>query len=172
MPSALTGTPGVGKTTVANRLREEGVRVLDLNEFIVNEGLREKRDTLRDSYEVNIEKLRDIYPQAEKHEIVEGHLSHYLSLSPTIVLRCETNELKKRMDKKGWPERKIRENIEAEIMDVILMESLDYCEIVCEIDTTEKSPEKVKNEVIEIINGKTQKYKPGDVDWSISITEI
>ncbi|MBS3817103.1 MAG: adenylate kinase family protein [Candidatus Thermoplasmatota archaeon] len=169
MDCALTGTPGVGKTTVSNLLREEGYEVLDLNRFIKENDLSEGEDPKRDSLEVDIGKLKEVYEKKKKDlnvKIVEGHLSHHLSLSPTIVLRCSPAELKKRMEKKGWDEEKIEENLEAEALDGILIEALDVCEEVYEIDTTEKDPEEVTECVKEILNGETEMYEPGEIDWT------
>ncbi|MFW6041051.1 MAG: adenylate kinase family protein [Thermoplasmatota archaeon] len=171
MTVGLTGTPGVGKTTVAEILRNKGLKVLDLNNFIEDHGLRENRDIVRDSYEVNINKLRNSV-DIDEHEVIEGHLSHYLELEPIIVLRCEPNELKKRMETKDWTKRKIKENIEAEVMDVILIEALDQSDAVCEIDTTEKSPEEVATEVIDVLKGNTDKYPVGKIDWTSSLTQL
>ncbi|MFO7991262.1 MAG: adenylate kinase family protein [Thermoplasmata archaeon] len=167
MTTALTGTPGVGKTTAADELRNEGYRVLDLNKFIHENGLRGNRDEDRDTYEVDIERLKLIYEKdAPPHDIVEGHLSHRLDISRIIVLRCRPDKLKERMASKDWPEKKKRENLEAETMDVILIESLQQGEHIYEIDTTNKEPEEVKESIIEILEGNTEKYLPGGVDWT------
>ncbi len=166
MTTALTGTPGVGKTTVAKYLREKGYKVLDLNTFIDEKGLRGKRDELRQSDEIDISNLRNQISKTSGHDIIEGHLSHHLDLSPVIVLRCSPKELRKRMASKDWPQRKIEENIQAEILDVILIESLEYTEDVYEIDTTKMDPEEVSEAVIEIMNNKVDNYSIGQVDWS------
>lgn len=174
MECALTGTPGVGKTTVAELLRKYGYEVLDLNDFIIEQGLLGREDQERGAADVDTrllrEKYREMYCEKEtEHDIVEGHLSHHLELSPTIVLRCAPSELKKRMEKKGWPDRKIKENLEAEAIDVILIEALDLCREVYEVDTTGKSPEDVSADLKDIFDGKTEGYEPGSLDWSESI---
>ncbi len=167
MTTALTGTPGVGKTTAADELRDEGYRVLDLNEFIHEKGLRGDRDEDRDTYEVDLKGLKIIYEDdAPPHDIVDGHLSHNLNVSRIIILRCAPTELKERVKSKDWSEKKKKENIEAETMDVILIESIQGGEDVYEIDTTDKGPEEVKESIIEILNGNTEKYLPGRVDWT------
>ncbi|MGM0404537.1 MAG: adenylate kinase family protein [Thermoplasmatota archaeon] len=170
MTTALTGTPGVGKTTVAECLKEEGYKVLDLNAFIDEKGLRGERDEIRQSDEVDISELRNHIrnhiSKTSVNDIVEGHLSHHLDLSPIIVLRCSPKELRKRMASKDWPQRKIEENIQAEILDVVLIESLEYTEEVYEIDTSEMDPEEVSNAVIKIMNNKVDNYSIGQVDWS------
>lgn len=169
MKAALTGTPGTGKSTVAQELREEGYRVLDLNQFIEDSGLRGKKDVPRDTYEVDIPDLREEFSKKRpSFDIVEGHLSHYLDLPITIVLRCDPRELRERMKTKDWHKEKIEENIMAEALDVILKESMDEDGQVYEIDTTEKSPSQVMECVKKILDGQGDDFKPGDIDWSLS----
>ncbi len=167
MESALTGTPGVGKTTVAKILEKKGYNTLDLNEFIRENDLIEGEDRERGAFEVDTELLRRAFNREKaEYDIVEGHLSHYLKISPTIVLRCSPDELKDRMEKKRWDQKKIKENTEAEALDIILVEALEVCDQVYEIDTTEKTPEKVTECVMEILEKRPDDYTPGSIDWS------
>ncbi|MEF8832075.1 MAG: adenylate kinase family protein [Candidatus Thermoplasmatota archaeon] len=167
MTIALTGTPGVGKTSVSKALEQKGYDILDLNNFIKDRGLREDKDHDRDSFEVETERLKEQYDREELDpDMIEGHLAHHLSISPTVVLRCSPSELEKRMKNKGWNEDKMEENLEAEMLDTILIEALDMCEDVYEIDTTSKDPEEVASAVEDVINGETERYEPGSVDWS------
>ncbi len=167
MVTALTGTPGTGKTTAAEHLREDGYDVLDLNDFIEKKGLKTEEDEFRDTFNVDIGELKEIYQtKAPSHQIVEGHLSHHLDVDKVIVLRCAPKELRERMKSKDWRDRKKKENIEAEVLDIILVEAMDLCDKVFEIDTTNKGPEEVKKALIDILNGRTKRYRPGKVDWS------
>ncbi|MFO7792226.1 MAG: adenylate kinase family protein [Candidatus Saliniplasma sp.] len=166
MTVAITGTPGIGKTTVAGLLREEGYNVLDLNGFIDEKGLRGDKDENRNSHEVEISRLKEELKKISGYDIVEGHLSHHLGIEPIIVLRCAPKELKCRMSSKDWQDRKEKENLEAEILDVILIESLEYSNEVYEIDTTDMKPMDVCSAVKEILDGETERYSIGQVDWS------
>ena len=167
MKAAVTGTPGVGKTTVGEELRRDGYTILDLNDLIKREGLREDKDEYMDSYNVDIDKMITLYNEsAPSHDIVEGHLSHHLGVEPIIVLRCGPDELGRRASVKDWPDHKLQENIEAEVMDVILIEALSDSDEVYEIDTTDLKPEMVKEKIIDILNGKTNDYLPGNIDWT------
>lgn len=162
---ALTGTPGVGKTEVGKLLSKSGYDVKsanqlaeDLNCIIGEEG---------GSLVVDIYSLKDKIERSEgKITIIEGHLAHHLNPDKVIVLRCNPKTLKKRLSKKGWKKDKILENLEAEITDVILMESLGNNEVY-EIDTTEMAAEEVSKAVADIIEGniKEGEYKVGSIDW-------
>lgn len=170
--TAITGTPGVGKTTAAGLLRDEGFEVLDLNDFIYRKGLKGDKDIARDTFEVDLDLMKKKYrEEAPDHDIVEGHLSHHLALSPTIVLRCSPEELKKRMEGKDWHQKKERENLRSEILDVILQEALENCGTVCEVDTTGVDPVEVKERIMDILGGETEDYSPGKVDWPLSMLD-
>ncbi|MFP4050827.1 MAG: adenylate kinase family protein [Thermoplasmata archaeon] len=167
MKASITGTPGVGKTSAAKELEREGYSILDLNEFIKNKGLREDKDEYMESYNVDIDKMIQLYKKnASEHDIVEGHLSHHLGIEPVIVLRCSPEQLRKRASSKDWPDHKLKENVEAEAMDVVLIEALNKNEEVYEIDVTDLTPKGVKEKIIEIVNGNTEKYTHGRIDWT------
>ncbi len=164
---ALTGTPGVGKTTVARVLMKRGYRVLSVNE------LAEKFNCVIGEEEgckvVDVEKLaEEVRKIVRGVTIVEGHLSHLLKPNVAIVLRCNPIELKRRLESKGWSEEKVLENVEAELIDVILVEALEEVGEVYEIDTTNSSPDEVANAVEEILKGRGDRYRP-KIDW---ISEI
>jgi adenylate kinase len=98
--------------------------------------------------------------------VVEGHLSHRLGAEVVIVLRCNPLVLKERLGKKGWSEEKILENVEAEIVDAILVEALERDDVY-EIDTTSMDPEEVADAVERVIKGEVSRngFKPGRIDW-------
>ena len=168
MTAALSGTPGVGKTTVANILRGRGYSVLDLNISIHKGGLTGEKDEQRDTYEVDISMIKQrFFDLFKKYDIVEGHLTHHLGLSPVVILRCSPDELRKRMASKGWSQEKVEENILVEILDVILMESLEMeVKDIYEIDTTDKLPEEISSDIQDILKGNTDKFAYGKIDWS------
>ena len=56
---AITGTPGVGKTSVSAELRSRGYKVVDMNDHLRKHGLLGERDEGRDTYNVDMEALND-----------------------------------------------------------------------------------------------------------------
>jgi len=165
---AITGTPGVGKSTVAKILKRRGYAVLSVNE------LAEKFDCIIGEEEgckiVDVEDLSEVLKDNLPEGLVflEGHLSHLLDPDVIVVLRCNPIELKRRLERKGWNESKILENVEAEIVDVILVEALDTGKEVYEIDTTEINPEEVADTIERIVKGDQatrEISKPGKIDW-------
>jgi len=175
---ALTGTPGVGKTAVSQILQNKGFDIIDLNKLAVEHNFWLGTDKQRDSKIIDIKQINTYVTEAYKEKdpiIIEGHLSHLLkSVDNVIVLRCHPIKLKQRLLTKGWNTKKIRENIEAEILDVILCEAVDLHAKtnIFEIDTTDKSVNDVASAVVKIIRNKfknMKKYNIGKIDWSEEI---
>ena len=66
------------------------------------------------------------------------------------------------------------ENIEAEVLDIILCETVEIHsdEDVFEIDTTDKSVDSVADSIVEIAKNEfknMKKYNIGSIDWSKEI---
>ncbi len=182
MRIALTGTPGTGKTTVARLLP---YRVIDIN-ALVKDGLNLGVDPERGCLEADMKALerklkemdgRDTWNTADIGDtgdtadtrgaegitILEGHFSHLLA-DRAIVLRLSPRALCPRLEARGYSQKKIKENLEAEALDVILVEAVENCSRVDEIDTTGKTPQEVARLVIKIVEGELV-MPPGQVDW-------
>jgi adenylate kinase len=119
-------------------------------------------DALRDVIKVTDDKAGFL--------ILEGHLSHLLDVELVVVLRCHPVELATRLEEKGFSPTKTRENIEAETVDVVLLDAVDIHgeETVFEVDTTALEPANTVNEVMGIIEDKRDArgtHRPGGVDW-------
>lgn len=166
---ALTGTPGTGKTTIASALREKGYDVLDITAYIKENDLLEEYDEKRDTHDVDVDKLKEhlgLQSNCENTIIIEGHLSHLLSPDITIVLRCSPSVLKDRLEKRGYSDSKVKENVQSEVMDVILCESADLGNEVFEIDCTDKGTNIIISNIEDILSGNTDMFMPGSIDWT------
>lgn len=164
MKAALTGTPGVGKTAAASLVRS--VKVVSVDELADKAGAVVGFDEERDTREVDVEKLAMAVRGIKGDALIEGHLSHLTGPDLIIVLRCSPKVLRERLKAKGWGDAKVSENVEAEAVDVVLIEALENSPVVCEIDTTRMSVEAVAGAVEEILAGESEKYPVGNVDWS------
>jgi len=164
MRIAVTGTPGVGKTSACSLVRR--MLVLHVNDLVEKFDAASGYDRKRKTREVNVTKLSKEISKLEGDMVLEGHFSHMLRPDVAVVLRCSPAVLEKRLRKKGWDEKKIRENVEAEAVDVVLIEALENAGEVCEIDTTHMKPSQVAKAIEDIISGERQKYRVGNVDWS------
>ena len=76
--------------------------------------------------------------------------------------------------KRKWKQKKIKENLEAEMLDVILCETIETHskDKIIELNVTDKSITEIVNIVIELEKNKfknMKKYKIGKIDWSDQI---
>lgn len=162
---ALTGTPGTGKTTVADCLRSQGKKVMDLNRLLNSEGMLSDYDHVAESFLIDPEEISARMADFEGDFIIEGHLSHNMKVDVCIVLRCRPDIIRKRLMERGYPFGKVEDNMMSEALDIILVECLDTGRPTFEIDCTGLTPEDVSNSVMEIINGEFDAHLPGKVDW-------
>jgi adenylate kinase len=168
---ALTGTPGTGKTTaselVADRL---DIEVVHLNDAIREAGLFSEQDRERDSLVADLDAveswLDETRTAGDGDRLVESHLAHLLDVDRVIVLRCHPESLKPRLRERGESEASIAENAESEALDTILAAAVDRHgrESVWEIDTTDRAPEAVADDVTAAIRGDTEP-RAGVVDF-------
>ena len=175
---ALTGTPGTGKTSVAQLLKEKNFEIIDLNKEACDNDFLIEKDSERDSNIVDIERLdKYIFEKYSSKDIffVEGHLSHLLkNVNKIVILRCHPETLKKHLLKKGWKKEKIKENLDAEMLDIILCETVEIHKEndIFEIDVSDKYIEEATDSIIEIIDNDfkmIEEYKIGKIDWSEEI---
>ena len=167
----ITGTPGTGKTSACTLIGG----VLDLNGLIKDEELHQGADSKRGSLIADIDRVYDriceIAEGMDRDLVIEGHLSHHVC-DVAIVLRLSPDKLKLRLKERGYHRAKISENVEAEMIDVILVEAVEWCgcDRVYEIDTTGKTVEEVAKAIHEVIDAigrgiAVEGHEPGSVDW-------
>jgi adenylate kinase len=174
----ITGTPGTGKTSVTRLLEEDRLyQVIHLNELIREEHLYSEVDTHRDCVVADMDlvyrRVLELQDRSNSLTIVDSHLSHHIA-DIAIVLRTSPERLKERLEKRKYSVDKVRENVEAEALDIILAEAVDWCEKVFELDTTGKAVEGTLKDIQRIIKslqrGESKEleniFRPGTVDWS------
>jgi len=171
----LTGVPGVGKSTVAEMLADRlGGAHIDLSDIAEKRGLITGWDEERETAIADIDRLRQqltqIHDSSEGPLIVEGHFAADVvppeAASFIFVLRRAPWRLKDELEARGYGKMKVRENVEAELLDVCLVGALEAHdpERVCEVDTTGRSWEDVVEEILSIINGDAV-CRRGRIDW-------
>ncbi len=171
---AITGTPGVGKSTVSKILAQK-FSVIDIHSYAEQHGLFEEFDEEAGSYNVDVEKLNDSIMSEDLGKdtvFLDGHLSHFVDCDIIIVMRCEPRKIYERLKARGYDENKIRENVQAEVLDVILGESMGSGAKVYEIDCSDLSPTDIADRIERIvILGEADDASPGRVDWSGEMEE-
>lgn len=163
MMICISGVPGTGKSSVSAILRERNYKVIPQNDttgeyFICD-------DPERNTGVIDEELWASEFGPVEG--IVEGHLTHLLECDKLVILRCRPDVLKDRLKMRGYSPEKIRENVEAEALDTILIEALENHkdDIILELDTTERTPEDTAAEIDDFIRGKREAGF-GKTDWS------
>ncbi|KAF7721406.1 hypothetical protein EC973_004712 [Apophysomyces ossiformis] len=158
LPNILvTGTPGTGKTTTSEMIAQvTGLQHVNVGDLVrtkqLHEGYLEEFDTHILDEDKLIDELEDTMKEGGK--IVDFHTCEIFPerwFDLVLVLRADTRTLYDRMEKRGYNQRKIEENMECEIMQVVLEEAREaYApEIVVELasnttDDMENNVERVK----------------------------
>lgn len=149
----ITGTPGTGKTVLAKRIAAAfGYQHIEVNSLIKKNKLAEYYDKKRHCHVVDEKKLMEVLHQfiEEKHQkalkqhrelklVIDSHMAHVIDpeyVDLCIVTRCGLSTLYTRLKKRGYPQQKISDNIESEIMEVCLTEAQDNGHDPILIDTS------------------------------------
>jgi adenylate kinase len=169
----ITGTPCTGKTTTAKQLTTKlEALYINLTDFAKVHSLtlgedKERKTTIIDEEKMR-KKLTETINETDKTIIIDGHYA--AAVTPTnltthvFVLRRNPKELKQLMQKCGFKDTKLWENLSAEILDICLIEAMQaHPDKVCELDVTQKTVEETVNEIPAVLEGK--KCYSGIVDW-------
>ena len=155
----VTGTPGTGKTFFAERLSKRlGYSLFNVEDFIISNGLYLGYDKERDSYILDIDRALDEFNDVLRDGVVYEGLSLAYLVSDrfdyVIVLRCNPYILEERLKMKGFPPIKVRENLQAEILDVIVSEVYSRVsrDKVIQVDNSGDIDEKI-DKVLNILEG-------------------
>ena len=156
----VTGTPGVGKTAVGKLLAERlGSEFLSLGDLVKKQRLHKGFDRSARSYIIDepaVKRMLKGYlkDHREKRIVFETHSFNSI-LQKThgmvaVVLRLDPLVLARRLKERNWPKLKIWENVEAELIDLSLCDSLKVLGNwgVYEIDATTKSPGNLVREIL------------------------
>lgn len=133
MPKALiviSGSPGVGKSTLAKKLvKELKFSRLDLSKHYKEISVNYNQE--KQCYDVDLKKMISLVKkkigETKNGLIIDSHISHLLPkkiVNLCIVTTCSNlKKLESRLKKRGYSKQKIRENLDAEIFQVCLNES-------------------------------------------------
>jgi len=167
MRIAITGVPCTGKTEVSRLLSKKlSYKLIQINELAEKLNAFLGYDKKRECKILDMNKLEKEIKKINDNVIIEGHTSHLFPADIIIILRCNPEILKKRLEKR-YPSNpsKVQENLEAEILGVITSEAVMSNKKVYEIDTSNKGVEGSVNDILKIYKGKTEGFKIGKIDW-------
>jgi adenylate kinase len=141
----ITGSVCSGKSTLAKQLAEAmNIKYLDVNEIIAKHPeVVANYDKEMDTKDIDTNKLNKILigliESSKSQLVIDSHLSHFLSkkcVKVCIVTKCDLKEIKKRLEKRKYSEKKIRENLDCEIFDTCFIEAIEQGHKVILVDTT------------------------------------
>ena len=162
MKLIITGTPGAGKTSVADALGKKlKLPVIHINDFAKKERLIIGKDS--GSYVIDLKRLKK--KLAKKSGILESHLLCEFPLSNSIVfvLRCNPKVLASRMRRRRYSKKKIGENLECEALDYCTINAEKNYRRVYDVDTTGKTIRQTADKITRILK---KKEKGDNVDYS------
>jgi len=153
----ITGTPGTGKSTHAQMLAEEtSLRHINIGDWVKERHLYENFDQEWQSYTVDEDKLLDeLEPEVSQGGVILDW--HTCEIFPerwadlVIVLRCDHSLLWERLEKRGYSLKKIEENNEAEIMQVVLEEAMESYPAEIVIELRSEGPNDLEANVRQIV---------------------
>lgn len=139
MKIGITGTPGVGKTAVAEKVSKVlGFTHIDVSQVAHEMGAVVEEEPCVVDVDVlkeKIEKMDDI--------IIDSHFAEVFDVDFVFVLRCEPKILYNRLKKRGYSDKKVKENVMAEILDYCLINALEYHGAEKIFEITENAVEKI-----------------------------
>ncbi|KAK0512672.1 hypothetical protein JMJ35_004689 [Cladonia borealis] len=126
----ITGTPGVGKTSHCEQLAANtGLKNLSINQIVKDRACHDGWDAEYKSWIVDEDKLLDALEDDGVQNggyIIDWHACDLFPKSwidLVVVLRTDTTKLYDRLKARQYPEKKLQENMDSEIMEVLLEEA-------------------------------------------------
>ncbi len=163
MMCGITGTPGTGKSMIGEELARRGYTVvhqaMTVGPYVTGD------DEERDVQVIDVDLWADEFRPVDG--FVEGHMAHYLPCDRIVVLRCRPDELEKRLAQRKYRPAKIRENAEAEALDVCLIETVEEFDPgqIFELDTTGRDAAWCADKIEGFFKGELP-ADFGHIDWS------
>ena len=147
---AFSGTPGVGKSSLAEVMAQRGWNLLSLRDLADEHGCLGEEDTHDGAAPVDIHALDEAWEQpSEGKHLVDGHLAHLLQVDTIVLLRCRPSILRQRLEARGYSSQKVRANAEWEMTAGHWSELMEF-EIelpVLEMDSSETDVDQLADDL-------------------------
>ncbi len=144
----ITGTPGTGKTTLA-KLIEKKLQSFHLDLHPHYKQLSTHYNRKKQCYDLDMKKVEALLKKTQKrhkHIVLDSHISHLLPkklVNLCVILTCSNlKKLEKRLKERKYSKKKIRENLDAEIFQVCLLEAQQKHKNTITFDTAKRITQK------------------------------
>ena len=164
----ITGTPGTGKSTMTEALveRAPSLRSIDIGKLVREKQLHSGWDEEYQTHILDEDRLLDeLEDEMDPGGVVIEY--HAAELFPerwfdlVLVLRCENTVLYQRLENRSYSAKKLQDNVEAEIMQVILDEAREaYAEEIV-IELPSNTVEDIESNVARTLAW-LQAWRPSD----------
>lgn len=135
MKILITGTPGVGKTTLSKKIAEElKMQHYDITAYIKEHKLYDGYDEALDTYVFDEDRVAVHLNKTVEHLkafIIDTHspvVASDIAFDVILRVKCSIGELTERLAARGYSAAKITENIDSELLDVIGEDLEEYFE--------------------------------------------
>lgn len=149
----ITGTPGVGKTTHCEQLAEStDLKHLSINQVVKEKDCHDGYDEELKTYIVDEDKLLDSIEEEVKNggHIIDWHACELFPeswIDLVVVLRAGTETLYDRLQARKYIQKKLDENMDAEIMEVVLQEARESYDERIVVELQSNTADDVDNNV-------------------------
>ncbi|MEM1943234.1 MAG: adenylate kinase family protein [Candidatus Caldarchaeum sp.] len=170
----ISGSPGVGKTTVGRMVAAKlGYDFVDVPSLIRGEKLVESFDEVRQAWTVDPEALsKHLVRSIVDDCVLASHIVLPLKKrrAKCIVLRLNPLVLKRRLERRGYSLKKVSENVEAEFVGVVYHEAVAALgwRRVYQLDTTGMGVKATAGKCLKVLDGV---HGGDEVDWLSSLPE-
>lgn len=154
----VTGTPGTGKTTTCELVAQAtGLRHINVGDLVKSEELHSGWDDEFNCWIIDEDKVCDYLEDiiANGGCIVDYHGCDFFPerwFDLVVVLQTENSVLWERLERRGYSDNKIRENVQCEIMHVIVEEAREsYREEIVHV-LSSNSVEEMEKHVDDLAN--------------------
>lgn len=167
----ITGTPGVGKTTHCELLaKSTGLNHLSINQVVKEKECQDGYDEELKTSIVDEDKLLDSIEDEVKKggNIIDWHACDLFPeswIDLVVVLRARTETLYDRLQARKYTQKKLDENMDAEIMEVVLQEARESYDERIVVELKSNTAEDVDSNV-ERIEQWVENWKKNNSDQS------
>jgi broad-specificity NMP kinase len=124
----VTGTPGVGKTSLCGKLADKlGMKHVELSLCVKQFGLYDQYLEEFDTLELNEDKVVDWLDTLDNNFILDTHSVGYLPFRMFSLVVCLTStKVYDRLKCRGYSDRKLQENVQCEIFQICAEEAMEF----------------------------------------------